>query len=384
MQPKYSTKQMAYKRRRLLKRAADCGNVSQACREFGVSRKTYYKWLHRYQAGGHDLAALQDRSRRPHSHPIQARISALRRTRGLDARYCWRRRATLRVAPETRPRLVQPLRNAAKPRQRFEASIYYASVNRRARKRDEALLSAALYRKRRWKGRLVRFWHYLTTKRGVRLTVHGVWKVLRRAGLIEPQRKRRAKPKPYQLMSRPGERIQIDTKHLDYTDAHRHRIYQYTAIDEFSRWRFMLLSREITPLASIAFLEALRAAFPFPIECVQTDHGTEFTYAAMPHVQQPHPFEQHLAALGIRHKLIKIATPRHNGKVERSHRTDEEEFYRQLPLRTYSQGQRRLGRWNHRYNHQRPHGALNWNTPWQVLNEYAQTNNLSLKTKCYP
>ena len=47
MQPQYSTKQMAYKRRRLLKRAAECGNVSQACREFGVSRKTYYKWARR-------------------------------------------------------------------------------------------------------------------------------------------------------------------------------------------------------------------------------------------------------------------------------------------------------------------------------------------------
>jgi transposase InsO family protein len=322
MPPKYSTKQMAYKRRRLLKRAAECGNVSQACREFGVSRKTFYKWRRRYEQAGRDLVALQDHSRRPHRHP------------------------------------------------------------RRVKPRQEALI-CRLYRKRRWKGRLVRFWHYLSTKRGVRLTVHGVWKVLRRAGLIEPQRKRRRKPKPYQPMSRPGERLQIDTKHLDYFDRHGNRIYQYTAIDEFSRWRFLMLTREITPLASIAFLEALRAVFPFPIECVQTDHGTEFTYAALPHVQQAHPFQAHLESLGIRHKLIKIATPRHNGKVERSHRTDEEEFYRQLPLRTFSQGQRRLERWNHRYNRERPHGALGWKTPCQVLKEYAHANNLSLKPKCY-
>jgi transposase InsO family protein len=138
-------------------------------------------------------------------------------------------------------------------------------------------------------------------------------------------------------LSRPGERLQIDTKFLDYFDPHGSRIYQYTAIDEFSRWRFMLLSRELTPLASIAFFTALQAAFPFPIECVQTDHGTEFTYAAVAQADQPCPFEQHLAGLGIRHKLIKIATPRHNGKVERSHRTDDEEFYRQLPLKTFAQ-----------------------------------------------
>lgn len=321
MPPQYSTMQSAYKRRRLFARAQACGSVSQACREFGLSRKTYYKWLRRYQFAGRQLAALQDRSRRPHRHPRQARA------------------------------------------------------------RDQALI-CRLYRRRRWKGHLTRFWHYLTTRRGVRLSVHGVWKVLRRAGLLEPRRRRQSKPKPYAPMSRPGERLQIDTKFLDYFDPHGHRIYQYTAIDEFSRWRFLWLSRELTPLASIAFFAALQAAFPFPIECVQTDHGCEFTYAALPHVTQPCPFTQHLAELGIRHKLIKIATPRHNGKVERSHRIDDEEFYALIELKTYPTAQRRIAAWNQRYN-QRPHGSLGWKTPFQALKEYAAANNLSLTPKCY-
>ena len=175
-------------------------------------------------------------------------------------------------------------------------------------------------------------------------------------------------------MSRPGERFQLDTKHLPHRDRWGRRLYQYTAVDEFSRWRFLALSYEITPAASIAFFDQLRSRFPFPIECVQTDHGSEFTYAFMPHERRRCPFELHLESLGIRHKLIKVATPRHNGKAERSHRTDEEEFYRQVRLDTFPQAQRRLAAWNHRYNHDRPHGALAWKTPAQVLNEYPQAS----------
>jgi len=86
-----------------------------------------------------------------------------------------------------------------------------------------------------------------------------------------------------------------------------------------------------------------------------------------------HPFTQHIQTQGVRHKLIRIATPWHNGKVERSHRTDEEEFYRLFQLRTLPQAHRRLHSWNHPYNTSRPHGALGWKTPAQVLTQYNQS-----------
>ena len=312
MPHQYSPQQMVWKRLRLFRRARECRNVSQACREFGVSRKTYYKWRKRWEEAGRDPQALRDRSRKPHSHPRKASPAQER----LICRY-WRRR--------------------------------------------------------RWRKHLVRLWWHLRSNHGLTLSLHGCYKVLKRAGLLSPQRRRRRSPKPYQPMTKPGERIQIDVKYTGLCDPWGNKLYQYTALDEFSRWRLLRLSRELSPQASIAFFEEVKAAFPFPISCVQTDHGSEFTYAFLPHVTAPHPFTQYLESLGIRHKLIKIATPWHNGKVERSHRTDEEEFWRLFRLRSLPQAHRRLARWNHRYNTDRPHGSLGWKTPAQVLTQYSQS-----------
>jgi transposase len=303
---------MVWKRLRLFRRARECGNVSQACREFGVSRKTYYKWQRRLQAAGNDSAALQDRSRRPHSHPRQASSTQVR-------------------------------------------------------------LICAFYRRRRWRKRLVRLWWHLKRHHGLLLSLTGVYRVLKRAGLLSGQRRRRRKPKPYQPMSRPGERIQIDVKHTGLRDRWGRQLYQYTACDEYSRWRLLRFHQEITPQSSVDFFRQLKALFPFPIACVQTDHGTEFTYDFLPQVTVPHPFTEHLETQGVRHKLIRIATPWHNGKVERSHRTDEEEFYRLFRLKTLPEAHRRLGSWNHRYNTDRPHGSIGWKTPAQVLTEYSQS-----------
>lgn len=312
MPQQYNPQQMVWKRLRMFRRAREGRNVSQACREFGVSRKTFYKWWKRLEEAGGDVQALRDRSRRPRSHPRQAS-----------------------------PAQVQ--------------------------------LICSYYRRRRWRKHLIRLWWHLKSHHGLTLKIHGCYKVLKRAGLLSPQRRRRRKPKPYESMSRPGERLQIDVKHTGLRDRWGHQLYQYTACDEYSRWRLLRLYQEITPQASIAFFEELKTAFPFPIECVQTDHGTEFTYAFFPHVHAPHPFTQHLQNLGIHHKLIRIATPWHNGKVERSHRTDEEEFYRRFHLRTLPQAHRRLANWNRRYNTDRPHAALGWKTPAQVLNHYSQS-----------
>lgn len=61
---------------------------------------------------------------------------------------------------------------------------------------------------------------------------------------------------------------------------------------------------------------------------MQTDNGFEFTNRLnAQNSNKKTMFERKLEDLGIRHKLIKPRTPRHNGKVERSHRKDQERFY---------------------------------------------------------
>ena len=103
-------------------------------------------------------------------------------------------------------------------------------------------------------------------------------------------------------------------------------LYQWTAIDECTRLRFVYGYEEHTPENSVDFLERLLQAFPFPIRTMQTDNGTEFTYWFISD-KELCPFEEALAARGIAHKLIPPRTPWHNGKVERSHRSDQRYFY---------------------------------------------------------
>ena len=139
-------------------------------------------------------------------------------------------------------------------------------------------------------------------------------------------------PKPYEKMQYPGQRVQIDVKFVPEVcivgQAKGQKFYQYTAIDEYSRFRYLEAFEEHSTYSSAVFLEHMLERFPFKVECVQTDNGSEFT-KRLGKSNNPTPtlFEARLEQCGIRHKLIKPYTPRHNGKVERSHRKDNEYFY---------------------------------------------------------
>lgn len=148
-------------------------------------------------------------------------------------------------------------------------------------------------------------------------------------------KKRKRPPKTerrYPELSKPGEKVQIDVKQVPYSclkgAAKRDgkRLYQWTAIDECTRLRYVFGYEEHTPENSVDFLERILQAFPFKIQTVQTDNGVEFTYRFISETEKC-PFEKALASKGIAHKLIPPRTPWHNGKVERSHRNDQRYFY---------------------------------------------------------
>ena len=106
------------------------------------------------------------------------------------------------------------------------------------------------------------------------------------------------------------------------------KYYQYTFIDEYSRFRILKAYKEHSTYSSTQFLKYVVKQFPYAIECIQTDNGSEFTNRLNSKATKKKTlFETTLEELGIRHKLIQPYTPRHNGKVERSHRKDNEEFY---------------------------------------------------------
>ena len=134
-------------------------------------------------------------------------------------------------------------------------------------------------------------------------------------------------------MTDPGQRVQVDVKVVPKkciaTPALR--LFQYTAIDEFTRLRFLAAYPEQSTYSSADLLERLvkwYARRGIHVECVQTDNGFEFTNRFSNSKRDISTrFELTAAKLGIRHKLIRPYTPRHNGKVERSHREDQKRFY---------------------------------------------------------
>lgn len=156
----------------------------------------------------------------------------------------------------------------------------------------------------------------------------------KRMGLTDkPKEKKKNKEiRRYPELTVPGEKVQIDVKEVPYNclrgEALRNnrRFYQWTAIDECTRLRFVYAFEEHTPENTVKFLKMLLKAFPFKIKTIQTDNGTEFTYKFISDTQIS-PLDKALKKLGIKHKLIPPRTPWQNGKVERSHRNDQRYFY---------------------------------------------------------
>ena len=260
------TQEMRY-RQSLMKYAEKYG-VSRASRKYNKSRSYIYFWKARWDGSVESLAC---QSRRPHSHPNQHTEEELELIRNM-------------------------------------------------RRRNPEL-------------GMIELWHRLK-KRGYTRCPESLFRVMRKLGMFPaPKPKKAYSPKPYEQMTYPGQRVQIDVKVVPrrcIADPEL-KLFQYTAIDEFSRLRFLGAYEEQSTYSSADFLEKAIAWFKrrgVTVECVQTDNGFEFTNRFSNSKRDiPTRFELSAAKLGIRHKLIRPYTPRHNGKVERSHREDQKRFY---------------------------------------------------------
>ena len=151
------------------------------------------------------------------------------------------------------------------------------------------------------------------------------------------------------------------------------RLFQYTAIDEFTRLRFLAAYPEQSTYSSADFLKRLfkwYARRGIRVECVQTDNGFEFTNRfSNSRRDLPTLFETAAARLGIRHKLIRPYTPRHNGKVERSHREDQRRFYACHSFYSLDDFAKQLAFHNRRSNNF-PMRPLGWRSPLEFTVQY--------------
>lgn len=282
--------------------------VTKASIRYKTNRQYVYRWRKRYDGTIHSLA---DKSHRPHSHP-----------------------------------------NQHTP--------------------DELKLISDMRRRNPHAG-LVVFWVKLR-QRGYSRSITGLYRILRKQGqmAVKPKNPKYI-PKPYEQMLFPGQRVQIDVKFVPAAcvvgSAEGQKFYQYTAIDEYSRYRYIEAFDEHSTYSSTVFLEHMLKAFKFPVHCVQTDNGLEFTNRLASSHHKPTMFEKALAKHNITHKLIRPFTPRHNGKVERSHRKDNEYFYATHTFYSFDDFAKQLKVHNYKYN-RFPMRPLHWKAPIDYVRSF--------------
>ena len=279
------------------------GNVSRSCRYFGVSRKTFYKWIKRYQV--HGEAGLCDQPKRPHRSP-----------------------------KATPPEIV----------------------------------SKVLYLRQNYHFGPGKISDYLKRYHKIKIGHSTVHRILQQHNLNRlPNNRLKYERRKHQWKryekQQPGHRLQIDVKFLERIPGTSKRFYQFTAIDDCTRIRILKIYDRCNQKTAIQFIDEVIRRLPFRILVVQTDNGAEFQSN----------FHWHLRDLDIQHVYIKPRTPRLNGKVERSHRIDNQEFYQLLDKNGISDNiqlyNNKLREWEDYYNFNRPHGALDGQTPYERLKQ---------------
>lgn len=286
--------------------------VTEAAKRYKQHRKTIYRWREKYDG---TKKSLVNKSRRPHRHPNQHTTEEITMIK------------------------------------KFKAQNKDAG--------------------------LVVLWIKLM-RNGYTRSITSLYRIMQRLGIYNkaPSKKKRYIPKPYEQMTHPGERIQIDVKYVPSnclsTELREQgeKYYQYTAIDEYTRQRVLWASKEHSTYASAQFMDIVINKFKYKIECVQTDNGGEFTNKLNPQkTNMKTMFEKKLETLGIKHKLIRARTPRHNGKVERSHRKDQEIFYYKRVFVSFEDFKEKLRHWTREYNNF-PMKPLNWKSPNEKYLEF--------------
>ena len=144
------------------------------------------------------------------------------------------------------------------------------------------------------------------------------------------------------------------------------KFYQYTMIEEASRERFIYPYRENSSYSTVDFVQRAIIYFGYAPDIIQTDNGSEFTHTQK--TRRIHPLDVLCSRLYIQHKTIRPRTPWHNGKVERSHRNDQERFYNHLSFYSYEDLKNQMKRYLHRSN-RIPMSVLGWKTPIQKRQE---------------
>ena len=288
--------------------------VTKAAVKFEECKRTIYRWRERYDGS---LESLKDKSRRPHYHPNQHT--------------------------------------------------------------EEEIKMIKNYKNNNKETGLVVLWVKLR-EAGYKRTIQGLYHALQRLGIYEktPSKKKESEPSEWVSGIYPGEKVQVDVKYVPQNcmspelQKRGEKYYQYTGIDEYSRLRYTWFTNAHDTYASSEFVKRLVKYFPFKIKTIQTDNGFEFTNRLSWNAfmkDKKTMFESTLEELGIEYKVIKPHTPKQNGRVERSHRKDQERFYYKRVFCSLEDLRNRGADWRKEYNNF-PMRPLGWLSPREFLKKY--------------
>lgn len=205
-------------------------------------------------------------------------------------------------------------------------------------------------------------------RQGINASASTVGRILKRRGLIKrkiSQKRRKAALRPKARfprglkVSQPGDMIQLDTKHIMLVGGKR--FYQFTAIDVLTKIRVLRIYSSESSRNSAGFLKDCLKEFPFPVRAIQTDNGSSFQKE----------FEKQCKELNLAHYFIYPHSPKQNSYVERSHRSDEYEFYQQGNVCSLIDVmQKKIKQWQDIWNMIRPHQSLNYLTPQEYFEKW--------------
>jgi transposase InsO family protein len=295
--------------------------VALACRYFGISRQTFYRWKRRYDP--QDLSTLEDYSHQPHQRRRPTwTVDQAEQVRRLREQY---------------PRWGKDKLAVLLGREGWSVSVSMVGRILTSRWRRGALTTPVLFRVKRRRGTAGRPWA-------------------------------RRKPQDY-AVEKPGDLVPLDT--LDLRPSPGVVLKQFTARDMISRWDVLEVHRRATSTAATLFLEALQRRLPFPLRALPVEGGSEF--AAV--------FEDACRQRGLRLFVLPPRSPKLNGRGERANRTHLEECYEVTPCSlSIAELNRELQAWERTYNTVRPHQTLGYLTPQQCL---AQSSSLRKELECH-
>lgn len=205
----------------------------------------------------------------------------------------------------------------------------------------------------------------LRVEKGYSRHATSLFRLLRKLGYLQEKKQKKTKyiPKPYDTPKHLGIKWQMDVKYVPkacYKGLIPDQFYQYTVIDEASRERFIYPYKSQDSYSTIDFLKRAIVYFGYAPKILQTDNGAEFAHLKV--TNKSHPLDILCNNLNIEHKKIRPRTPRHNGKVERSHRNDQQRFYNYLSFYSYEDLLIQMKRYLKRSNNI-PMSTLNWKSP---------------------